>query len=62
MLAHEMVHHVQNLAGLTYDCPEARERPAFAAQQAWLARAGSDLAEAFGIDALTLLLRTSCFR
>jgi hypothetical protein len=61
ILVHEMVHHVQNVAGLRYDCPEARERPAFAAQEAWLAQSGGDLASVFGIDPLTLLVRTRCF-
>jgi hypothetical protein len=61
ILVHEMVHHIQNVAGLRYDCPEARERPAFAAQEAWLAQSGGDLASVFGIDSLTLLVRTRCF-
>jgi hypothetical protein len=61
ILVHEMVHHVQNVAALRYPCPEAREAPAYAAQAAWLARSGSDIAAAFGIDPLTLLVRTKCF-
>jgi hypothetical protein len=60
VLIHELVHHVQNLAGLGYACPAAREKPAFAAQAAWLERHGSDLETAFGIDAMTLLVRTGC--
>jgi hypothetical protein len=60
VLVHELVHHVQNVAGLVYACPAAREKPAFAAQAAWLERHGSDLEIAFGIDAMTLLVRTGC--
>jgi hypothetical protein len=60
ILVHEMVHHIQNVAELSYPCPESREAPAFAAQAAWLARSGSNLADAFGIDPLTLLVRTRC--
>jgi hypothetical protein len=60
VLIHELVHHVQNLAGLGYACPAEREKPAFAAQAAWLERHGSDLETAFGIDAMTLLVRTGC--
>ncbi len=33
ILVHEMVHHIQNLAGISYECPEAREALAFAAQE-----------------------------
>jgi hypothetical protein len=61
ILVHEMVHHIQNIAGLRYPCPEAREAPAYAAQAEWLARSGSDIAAAFGIDPMTLLVRTKCF-
>jgi hypothetical protein len=60
VVLHELVPHIQNVAGLTYPCSGAREAPAFAAQAAWLARSGRDLETAFGIDALTLKVRTSC--
>ncbi len=60
VLIHELVHHIQNVAGLRHACPAARERPAFAAQAVWLERHGSDLETAFGIDAMTLLVRTGC--
>lgn len=61
VLVHELAHHVQNLAGITYACPAAREKLAFEAQAAWLERHGSDLESAFGIDAMTRLVRTNCF-
>lgn len=60
VLVHEMVHHLQNVAGLKYDCPQAREKLAYAAQNQWLARSGRNLIDEFNLDALTLLLRTKC--
>jgi hypothetical protein len=60
VLVHELVHHVQNTAKLTYFCPEAREAVAYAAQEKWLSLFGQSLETAFGIDPLTLKVRTSC--
>jgi hypothetical protein len=60
IVVHEMVHHLQNLAGLRFECHEAREKQAFAAQQQWLALFGQDLATEFELDPLALLVRTNC--
>jgi hypothetical protein len=60
LLVHEMVHHVQNVAGLTYACPEEREKIAYAARRQWLALFGRDLMREFRIDPMTLLIRTNC--
>lgn len=60
ILVHEMVHHAQNLAGARFECPQAREMLAYEAQSRWLATRGSDLARAFGVDAFTRLVLTSC--
>jgi hypothetical protein len=60
VLVHEMVHHIQNVARLKYDCPAAREKPAYLAQNEWLKRHGSDLESEFEVDMMTLLVRTSC--
>jgi hypothetical protein len=60
IIVHEMVHHIQNLARLKYECPEAREKLAFTAQERWLALFGRDLTTEFGIDSFTLLVRTNC--
>jgi hypothetical protein len=60
VLVHQLVHHWQNLAGLTFQCPEEREQLAYAAQQRWLSLSGRNLTETFGIDATTLLLSTEC--
>jgi hypothetical protein len=61
IVVHEMVHHIQHLAGLKYDCRESREKIAFEAQERWLNLFGSDLTTEFGIDSFTLLVRTTCF-
>ena len=60
VLVHEMVHHLQNVAGLRYDCPQARERPAYVAQEKWLELFGRNLMDAFELDPLTVLVRTKC--
>jgi hypothetical protein len=58
---HELT-HLQNAAGLSDDCPEAREAPAHRAQARWLELFGTSLADEFGLDATTILLRTRCMR
>jgi len=60
VLVHEMVHHLQNLAGIKFACLEARETLAYAAQQDWLALFGHDFFADFETDPFTLLVRTSC--
>lgn len=59
-LVHEMVHHLQNVAGLQYECPQAREKLAYVAQNQWLAQSGRNLMDEFRLDPLTFLLRTKC--
>jgi hypothetical protein len=60
ILVHETVHHLQNLSGQKFECPEAREEPAFAAQERWLRRFGGSLESDFGLDPFTVLARTLC--
>jgi len=60
VLVHEVVHHVQNVAGLRYACPEEREQAAYAAQSEWLALSGRTLMGEFGLDPMTVLVRTHC--
>lgn len=60
ILVHELVHHLQNAAGLTYACAEAREKPAYQAQERWLEIFDTSLSAEFGLDSMTLLLRTNC--
>lgn len=62
VLVHELVHHLQNVAVLKYDCSEAREKPAYLAQARWLELFGKSLADEFKIDAMTILVRTNCMR
>ena len=60
ILVHEMVHHLQNLAGLKYPCLQERERLAYEAQDKWLALFGTSLEQEFGFDAFTILARALC--
>ena len=60
VLVHEMVHHLQHEGRHHFGCPQARERVAYAAQDRWLTDHGLSLAEAFGVDAFTVLARSMC--
>jgi len=60
LLVHELVHHVQNVSGANHPCPAAREKAAYRAQSQWLELMGTSLEAEFGIDAMTLLVRTNC--
>jgi hypothetical protein len=60
VLVHEMVHHLQKLGGLTYECPQGREKLAYVAQNRWLWLSGQDLASEFAIDPFSLLVKTNC--
>jgi hypothetical protein len=60
VLVHEMVHHVQNLAKLKYECPSAREKVAYLAQDKWLERFGKNLENEFGVDMFTVVVSSAC--
>ncbi|TYB83705.1 hypothetical protein FQ320_24280 [Oceaniovalibus sp. ACAM 378] len=60
VLVHEMAHHLQSVAEMRFACPAEREKTAYRAQDAWLALFGESLESAFGIDAATLLVGTTC--
>jgi len=60
VLVHEMVHHLQNVAQTKFDCPQAHEQLAYAAQQRWLGLFGRTLEDEFQIDPFTLLVTTRC--
>jgi hypothetical protein len=60
VLVHELVHHLQNGAQLKYECPQERERLAYAAQERWLRMYNRSLSSEFEIDPFTLLVRTRC--
>ncbi len=60
ILVHELVHHLQHVAGRTYRCPGEREQLAFTAQAEWLLQYGETLESAFGLDPVSLKLATMC--
>ena len=60
ILVHEMVHHLQNLAGVKFECPAAREKTAYLAQDKWLARFGKSLENDFDVDMFTVVISSAC--
>ena len=60
ILVHEMVDHLQNLAGLKFECPMAREKVAYMAQDKWLKRFGTSLELEFELDMFTVLISSAC--
>jgi hypothetical protein len=60
VLVHELVHHLQNAGGIKYNCPAARERPAYHAQTRWLELFARNLSDEFALDPMTILVRTNC--
>jgi hypothetical protein len=60
VLVHEMVHHIQNLAELKFECPMAREKLAYLAQDKWLGRFGTSLEREFDVDMFTVLISSAC--
>ena len=62
VLVHEMVHHLQNVAGEKFLCPQEREKDAYKAQRAWLALFDRTIEQEFEIDPLTVLVRTNCLQ
>jgi hypothetical protein len=60
VLVHELVHYLQDRAALRFECAAEREALAYEAQQRWLELYGTDLQRAFGVDAMTRKLRTTC--
>lgn len=60
VLVHEMVHHLQTIGRISYVCAAAQEKLAYQAQDLWLRQFGQDLQSAFGVDKLTILVRSTC--
>ncbi len=60
VLVHEMVHHLQNLGELKFECPKAREKLAYTAQDRWLKRFGKDLETEFDVDMFTIFVSSAC--
>jgi hypothetical protein len=61
ILVHEMVHHLQNVGRLKFDCPQAREELAYQAQERWLGLFGRDLSRDFEMDPFTIFVKSKCF-
>lgn len=60
VLVHEMVHHLQNVAGVKYECSGAREKPAYLAQDQWLKLRGLELETTFDVDMFTIVALSAC--
>ena len=60
ILVHEMVHHLQKLAGMRFECPAAREKVAYLAQDKWLERFGLSLEREFELDMFTVVVSSAC--
>jgi hypothetical protein len=60
LLVHEMVHHLQNIAGTKFACAGEREKDAYRAQRTWLELFGRTLEHEFELDPMTILVRTDC--
>jgi hypothetical protein len=60
VLVHELVHHLQNRAGLKYACGGAREIPAYLAQRQWLDIHDLDLEKEFDVDMFTIVALSAC--
>jgi len=60
VLVHEMVHHLQNVSGQKFECPAAREKPAYLAQDKWLKQFDQTLEQDFEIDLFTIVVKSAC--
>jgi len=61
ILVHEMVHHLQNLGKLKFACAQQRDELAFEAQERWLGLFGKNLSREFGLDSMSILVKSKCF-
>jgi len=60
ILVHEMVHHLQNLAGMKFACAGEREKPAYLAQDKFLRQHGLSLENEFDVDMFTVVATSAC--
>jgi hypothetical protein len=60
VLVHEMVHHLQNVSGQKFECPAAREKPAYLAQDKWLKQFDQTLEQDFEVDLFTIVVKSAC--
>jgi hypothetical protein len=59
ILLHELVHHVQEFAGIEFDCLPHYEKQAILAQQDWLAGVGINIWD--HLDPLYTIARITCY-
>ena len=60
VLVHEMVHHLQLSKGERYSCTAEREKLAYQAQEKWLTQFGKSLEGEFGLDPLSVFVKSLC--
>ena len=60
VLMHELVHHMQRMAGKEYICPGLSERTAYEAQRIFLESHGLDMFEVMEISKLFYMIVTNC--
>ena len=60
VLVHEMVHHLQNVNKEKFECPAAREKPAYLAQDKWLKQFDQTLEQDFEVDLFTIVVKSAC--
>lgn len=60
VLLHELVHHMQNAAGVEYECLSQSEKEAYAAQVEWLKASGVDPYKVMQSNPLAIHLRSMC--
>ena len=61
ILVHEIVHHLQTVDGIKFECPQQREELAYKAQERWLGMFGRSLQSDFGLDPFSVLFKSKCF-
>jgi hypothetical protein len=62
VLIHEMVHHLQKRSATIFECPQQREKAAYAAQELWLSKFDRTVESEFGIDPFSRLVKSSCIQ
>jgi hypothetical protein len=61
VLVHEVVHFLQDIGKVQYDCQGAREKVAYVAQEKWLQLFNTTIEAEFEVDTFTLSIRTTCW-
>ena len=61
ILVHEIVHHLQAVGGINFECLQEREELAYKVQERWLGLFGHSLQSDFGLDPFSVFLKSKCF-